>query len=78
MQNDYDNNDKNNVGACRVGEKNDAVSVSSSGRRVSHRASHTIRRQSIRWCGDDSVAETTIVEGSGGGVGKGSDNGCVV
>lgn len=82
LQDDYDDNDKNNVSACRVGEKNDAramqLSVSSRGRRVSYRGSHTVRRRSIRWCGGDSVAETTVVEGSGGVVGEGNDNGCVV
>lgn len=78
LQDDYDDNDKNNVGACRVGEKNDARAMQYRCRRVSHRGSHTIRRRSIRWCGGDSVAETTIVKGSGGGVSVGSDNGCVV
>lgn len=79
LQDGYDDYDKNNVGTCRrIGEKNNARTMQYRCRRVSHRGSHTVRRRSIRWCGGDSVAETTVVEGSSGGVGEGSDNGCVV
>jgi hypothetical protein len=87
---DNDSDDDDVVDAGRVGETSGARAARCRcrrGRRVSHHGSYTVRRGSIRWCGGDSVAETTVVAGrgcvgvgsggggAGGGAGGGGDDG---